>query len=231
MNCQSAREQIADTLATGRVEMTRELAGHVQFCEGCRTFYAQQAGQFRAMNSGLGAMVNESVPPSLLPRVRAQMEEKASRPGWVSNPLTAAGAMAVVLLAVIFFSRVEKKPLESPVAAIQTLDEERLEVRQYGQTAAAAEVSTSRPRVIHGKASRAASVNEIAATPEVIVLRQEREAFARFLAELPREREAAVALTQAAPQKDEPPVEIARLQIAELEVKPLDSIAPDKDLN
>jgi hypothetical protein len=231
MNCQGAREQIAETLAAGQVELSGDLTEHLQSCTGCQTFCAEQTELFRAMDSGLGAMVNESVPPSLLPRVRARLEEKAPRPGWISNRLTAAAAMAVVLLAVIFFSRVEKKSLKSPVAAIQTSSEERSEARQYGQTEAAAEVPTPKPRVIHGKATRAASIKEIAATPEVIVLRQEREVFARFLAELPREREAAVALTQAAPQKDEPPVEIARLQIDELKVEPLDSTAPDKESN
>jgi hypothetical protein len=231
MNCHSAREQIADTLAAGRVELARELTGHVQSCAGCRSYTAQQAELFRAMDSGLRAMANEAMPASLLPRVRARMEEKVSRRGWLSSPLTAAVAMAVVLLAVIFFSRVAKQPLEMPVAAVPALRKDRPEPHQHGESATTATVLPREPKVIHAKASRAADDKEIVAAPEVLVLRQEREAFARFLAELPKEREVAVALTQAAPQKDEQPVEIAGLQIDELKVKPLDSTASDRDLN
>jgi len=231
MNCQNAREQITDLLAAGSVELTGELTGHVQSCAGCGIFYAQQEELFRAMDSGLSAMANQPVPASLLPRVRARMEEDTSRRGWASNPLTVAAVMVVVLLVVIFFPRDPKKPLETPVAAIPTHIKDRPEAHQHGEIAAAAAVLPAPPKVIHPKANRTADAQGIAAASEVIVLRQEREAFAQFLAELPKDGEAAVALTRAAPQNDEQPVEIAGLQIDELEVKLLDSTAPDEDLN
>jgi len=60
------------------------------------------------------------------------------------------------------------------------------------------------------------------ALPEVMVFPEERAAFARFVAELPREQEEAVALTGAAPSNDELTAEIMALEIESLEVKYLD---------
>ncbi|MGA2299750.1 MAG: hypothetical protein ABSG77_03525 [Candidatus Acidiferrum sp.] len=221
MNCHNAREQITDMLAAGSVELTRELAGHVQSCAGCGAFYAQQAELFRAMDSALSAMANEPVPPSLLPKVRARMEERESRRGWFPNPMTAAATLAAVFLAVMFFPRVEKKALEKPVAALPTHILDRWEARRTGTIAAAAAL-TPRPRVSHAKANRAAGVKEVSPAPGVIVLVEERQAFARFVAELPDEREVALALTRPASALEDVPVEIALLQIESLELKPLE---------
>ncbi len=222
MNCQNARTQITDRLAAGHVELTRELAGHVQSCAGCGTFYAQQAELFRAMDCGLSAMANEPVPASLLPRVRARMEQRVLRRGWVASRLTVATVMAVVLLFVIFFPRDEKKPLETPVAAIPTVSKDRSVVHQPGEIAAAPAVLPATPKVIHARASRTADAQGIAAAPEVIVLVEERQAFARFVAELPKEREVALALTRPAPAPEDVPVEIALVRIESLELRLLE---------
>ncbi len=231
MNCQNAREQITDTLAGGSAELTGELTAHVETCAGCGAFYVQQAELFRAVDSGVSAMANEPVPASLLPRVRARMEERIPRRSWVSSALTAAAALAVVVLVAIFHPLVEKKPKGMPVSAIPALSKDNPEVHQHTGIVTAVAALPRGPKVIHAEASRGTCAEGIAAVPEVIVLRQEREAFARFLAELPKEKEIAEALTQAAPQKDEQPVETALLQIGELEVRPLDPAAPDQDLN
>ena len=57
---------------------------------------------------------------------------------------------------------------------------------------------------------------------EVIVLADQREAFARFVAELPKEKEATAGLTRPASEPEGVPVEIALLQIHELKVEPLE---------
>jgi len=58
--------------------------------------------------------------------------------------------------------------------------------------------------------------------PEVIVLAEERQAFAKLVAELPKEKEVALALTRPAPAVPDVPVEIALLMIGIVEVKPLE---------
>ena len=98
MNCQSAKEQITDTLAAGSVELTGDLTGHVRSCSGCGTFYARQAELFRAIDSALSAMANEPVPASLLPRVRAQMEETHVSSLWLYRPLPIAAILVIACL-------------------------------------------------------------------------------------------------------------------------------------
>jgi len=222
MNCQSAREQIINTLAASHGELAGELAAHVKSCGGCRTFYAKQAELFGALDSGVSAMANEPVPASLLPRVRARMEERESRRGWVLSPLAVAAALAVVLLVVIFVPRALKKPLEMPVAVNPALIKDRPEAHQRRNIGTAALALPRGPKVVHAKASRPAGAKDTAAAPEVIVLRQEREAFARLVGALLEEREVALALTRPAPAPADSPVEIALLHIESLELNPLE---------
>ena len=98
MNCQVARVQITDSLAAGSMKLTKDLAGHVQSCAGCGTFYAQQAELFRAMDSGLGTMANEPIPASLLPRVRARMEVAHAVSSWFYRLVPVAGILVVACL-------------------------------------------------------------------------------------------------------------------------------------
>jgi len=222
MNCISAREQITDSLAAGHAGLTGELTGHVQSCAGCGIFYAQQEELFRAMDSGLSAMANQPVPASLLPRVRARTEEGGPRRGWVFSPLAAAAAMAVVLLVVIFFPRALKKPLGIPIAVNPALIKDRPEAHQRRDIGTAALALPRGPKVVHPKASRPAGAKETAAAPEVIVLRQEREAFARLVGVLLEEREVALALARPATAPTDAPVEIALLHIESLKLNPLE---------
>lgn len=130
MNCQGAREQTVDTLATGRVEMTREVAGHIQSCAECRTFYAQQDAFFRAMDSGLGAMVNESVPLSLLPRVRARMAETHTVSPWFYRLLPAAAVLVIACLIVLPLVRRSSRSRSVQVAVIPERSENGGEPRR-----------------------------------------------------------------------------------------------------
>jgi hypothetical protein len=59
-------------------------------------------------------------------------------------------------------------------------------------------------------------------TAEVLVLREEQQAYVHFVNELSKDRDAAVALTLAAHASEDVPVEIALLAINSVEVKPLE---------
>jgi predicted anti-sigma-YlaC factor YlaD len=98
MNCKGARERITDSLAAGQANLVGGLAIHVQSCEECRTFCAQQGQLFRAMDTGLRAMANEPAPPSLLPGVRARMQETYARRPWFYRLLPVAAILIVAAL-------------------------------------------------------------------------------------------------------------------------------------
>ena len=232
MNCQSAKEQITDMLAAGSVELTRDLTGHVQSCPGCGTFYARQAEMFRAMESGLSAMANEPVPVSLLPRVRARLEARASSRKWLFQVLTASAVAAVILLAV-YVPRGTKRP---PSVAVKEVPATRQEAPtppelRLDQIAVSVAAPRREPRVAHKKTGRLPDTTQTTAGSGVIVLGEEREAFARFVAELPEKRDVAMALTRPAPQSKAQALEISPLQVIGLEIALLDPDTGDENLN
>jgi len=231
MNCQNAREQLTDMLATGHGEIAGELRDHLHDCAGCRKFHAQEAELFRVMESGLSAMVSEPVPVSLLPMLRAQWDSNQTHRNWLSHTLTLTGAMALVLFAVILFPRSVKRHTEVSVTAIPTLVRNTPAATQHEQVTAAANTPRLTPKVVHANPGHPAHGTGTPSVPEVLVLREEREAFALFLAELPREREIAVALTRPAPQGDEQAVEVTLLKTGVLNIRLLEPATPDEDLN
>jgi hypothetical protein len=62
---------------------------------------------------------------------------------------------------------------------------------------------------------------------EVIVLAEEREAFAKFVAAIPSNENVAVALSRPAPSVPGAPVEIALLQVSSMKVDPLEGTPRD----
>jgi hypothetical protein len=98
MNCKNARERITDALANGQMKLAGEVAVHLLACEGCRAYHAQQAELFRAMDSGLRAMANEPVPPSLLTGVRVRLEETRTSSHWLYRLLPVSAVLVVAAL-------------------------------------------------------------------------------------------------------------------------------------
>src|SRR5271166_6063082 len=113
MNCNNAKQQITDTLAAGQAELGPEITIHLQACEGCRAFYVQQAKLFRAIGSGLHAIANEPVPPSLLPGIRVQLgDQSVIRRAWIPRWGLAVVAAAIILTVSVGY--VKRRPVRNP---------------------------------------------------------------------------------------------------------------------
>ncbi len=224
MNCQNAREQITDLLAAGRVELTGELAGHVQSCAGCGTFYAQQAKLFRAMDSALSAMANEPMPLSLLPRVRARMEETRTLSPWFYRLLPIAAILVIAYLIAFPLARRSLRSDGVQVAVIPKRSESRVQSRpplagQPETLKVPPATREQRPRhsVRLPAAQRPAQTAEVA----VLVSSEESQGLLQLAAAVPRSPQWAQAMLH--------PVDLARTQIepiepieiASLEVSPL----------
>jgi len=163
------------------------------------------------------------VPPSLVPRVKARLtRELPSASAWA--PWGMAAVAAAVLAAALGSpllnrpkyhsvlserAKVAAHSIESPVVA--TREPPGAEKPSLGRQPKRASAPTSR---------QGAEVSEV--MPEVIVLPEERAAFARFVAEPPRNQEVALASTRAAPPNDEVTAEIVALKIEGLELESLD---------
>lgn len=220
MSCERYRDKLIAGLADGQTPLDGDVAMHLRGCQECKRFYEAQATLFEAIDSGVRSMVNETVPSSLLPRVRAGVVDvELPRRSWgIAWGFAAVAGAAVLVIGISLLKQIPERITKSSVGPSV------VEPAVHGLTSATqSQVSAGGPRR-HVRLTRAARVpKESANTPEVIVLAEERAAFARFVSDLPEEREVAVAFTRPAARPGDEAVEIALLQIDELEVKPLES--------
>jgi hypothetical protein len=101
--CEDYRVSLMDAAASDAAP-SHELSLHLDACLACSRAFAEEKQLFGAIDAGLRAETNAKVPTSLLPRVRAQLNEQpVPRHSWV--PVGAVVVAAVALLAVIVFAR------------------------------------------------------------------------------------------------------------------------------
>ncbi|MGB2632542.1 MAG: hypothetical protein WAM58_01280 [Candidatus Acidiferrum sp.] len=223
MNCQQCQQKILDSLAAGESRLAIEVAVHENSCEACSQFLAAQLHLFRSLEIGLRSLVNAPVPASLLPGVRARMEQEpvsryAAIPRW---SFVAVAAAAILAVSAAYVLRHSANRLHLP----QTIS------APASQTAANPETSTTPLRESPTLFTPPASTRVIRARPsppdpQVIVSTEERQAYAKFVAEAPEQEADTLALApsgQPVPEAAEDPAEIALLQIESLEVKPLEA--------
>lgn len=217
MSCEGYRDKLIAALAGGESVPAEDVALHLRSCAECTEFYETQVHLFGAIDAGLRVMLNETVPASLLPRVRARVADaEMPRRMWgVGWGFAAVATAAVLVLGIGLLKR-------SP-GSISKLSGGPPVVEPGVHDVTQPHVSAAGPRrhVTLTKATRVSEGN--ANGPEVIVLAEERVAFVRFVTDLPEEKDVAVALTRAATGEKADAVEIALLQIDELNVKPLES--------
>jgi hypothetical protein len=223
MNCMQYQARILESLAAGESVQPAELSSHQEFCAACREFFVAQQSLFQSVDTGLRSIMNETVPASLLAGVRARMEEP-STPGHArySNwSLAAVAAVAILAISIDYsFRRTESHQDSRGIASTAS--------PSAGNPQPGAQPVQRSAKILRKpSAKRPGSVTSSAPEPEVIVLPEERQAFARFVAKIPEERAVAVALTRHAPVEAEDSVAIALLQIDSLDVKPLEPTAKE----
>ena len=81
MFCESYRQPLMDAAASGE-PLNRALATHVVGCEGCCAAFAEERVLFATIEDSLGVRSNAPAPPSLLPRVRAQIAARPTKTTW-----------------------------------------------------------------------------------------------------------------------------------------------------
>jgi hypothetical protein len=81
MFCESYRQPLMDAAASGE-SLNRALATHVVGCEGCSVAFAEERALFATIEDSLEFRSNAPVPPSLVPRVRAQIAASPTKTTW-----------------------------------------------------------------------------------------------------------------------------------------------------
>ena len=222
MNCERIRENLVNSLAARESPLSGELALHVRSCDSCRSFYENESTLLFSIDAGLRIMGKQEMPPSLLPGLRARLSDQpASRsariPAW-----SFAAAVAAVVVLFIGVNHLRRQPgAQSNLAASSiTAPAPVSNPAPPQQLAPKAKVTQQPVTRKHAKPAIPEAVSAEASS-EVIVLAEEREAFARFAAEIPQRQEIALALTKPASAQPGAPVEIALLQIVKMDLAPL----------
>jgi len=226
MSCEGYRDKLVDALASGESWLAADVAMHLRACAECKRFYEAQVHLFGAIDSRVRAMVNETVPASLLPRVRARIEEvRAPRLVW--RPAWGVVAIAAMILVVsLGFVRRSGSLRDAGLTKAPTAVAIRTETVPFMAMPRKAASAAVNPRRRPGNKTEM-RIDRPREVPEVIVLAEEREAFVRFVARISVDPRRAVALTRPAPPQRDLPVEIALLQIEKLKVNLLEPTAEE----
>lgn len=214
MNCRMVRERIEESLPAELAAPAPEFLAHCERCADCRAFYERERALFAAIDNGMQGIVNEPVPVSLLPRVRAALERTAvPGPFWMRGwgVALAAGVLALSLGLLMKNTRHhetvtggESLPAITAASAVGT------------------ESSASRGEPQRKKA-RLARVRTSEPEAKIIVRADERAAFLRYVAG--RTREPVQVVAGAERSEDEPglrAVDIAPLEVSRIEIDALD---------
>lgn len=226
MNCHTAQNKITDALAD-QVVLPPDVAWHRGNCVACQAFYERQHQLFAAMDAALVNAVNEPVPLSFLLRLRAQLDQAAApRSLCIPRWTYAALAAAMLFLTVLGFR-------SHPPRHDSNSRSNRVIARtDHGPAPEPPPISTetAHPYDAAVRAEKKASpgfAQPSEAVPPVIVLAEEQHAYARFVASGRQAPGLRSALNPATPEQTDAPIDIALIEIQDVEIARLDSINGD----
>jgi hypothetical protein len=108
---------LIEAVASG-VQPQGELRAHLDACAACHATFAQELTLFSSIDAGLHVTANAEVPASLLPHVRARLDEAAAtRRNWMPQWFALASAALMVLAFfgthAVWRTNVVQKPVET----------------------------------------------------------------------------------------------------------------------
>ncbi len=226
MPCEHYKDALIEASATGAVPQG-ELQAHLTECACCRAAFEQEQSLFTAIDSGLHSAANTEVPTSLLPRVRAALDEVAVAhpPRWL-QPLVFASSSVVLAFMVFLIARPhhavpENAASQGPVVAPTPMTP-GTNVNPGKIPATPTETASTRANPPHTVRNSTFFHPVASSNPEVLVPPNERVAFARLVAALNERSEVGKALLSQTAEKKDALVSVDPLQIADLEIKPLE---------
>jgi len=225
MPCEYFKNALVEAAATGAAPQG-ELRAHLETCESCRAAFAQEQSLFQAIDSGLPAAVNADVPPSLLPRVRASLDDAAAaRSRWfVSWPVLASAAVSVaVLFAVVVLrqNHIARNPENSVVSNPSSpLASVSPELRDSSTQAVPPSVSARSHFSVARNSTSRSTLERHTPQPEVLVPRNQELLLASY-AQQWGARKRAPLLAANLDDTTVTPLEVDPIQIDQLDVKPL----------
>lgn len=225
MPCEHYKDALIDAAASGAAP-SGELRVHLSECASCRAALDEEQSLFSAIDSSLHASVNADVPSSLLPRVRAQLDEViVPRFRWL-QPIVFASASVALAFVVYLMARphhatpeeiAKQSPIVVPAPTVPATSGDPEGTSPEGIQSAAIPVR-------HSYAARNSTDRHSSASgnPEVLVPPDEREGLAQFVATLKQHKDFAAAFLAQRREKKDAPVGVDSLQISDIEIKLLE---------
>ncbi len=221
MPCEYNKDALIEAAATGGVPQG-ELRAHLAGCVSCRAAFEQEQSLFTAIDSGLRTTANDEVPPSLLPRVRAAVDEAVfTHTYWVNrwSVLTAAALAVVVIFKVSILRHTNSGGYRQDSVVISSTPRPKQAPPSVVSSARSKLTAASLPTLSQVKnALPQEALSSRSSTLEVLVPDEERVALERFLG---AEQEAATQISLA-PRPPQKIVDISPLEIAKLDLAPID---------
>ncbi len=216
MSCERYRDKLVDALASGEGAPGGEIATHLRVCSDCRGFYEAQRLLFGAIDSGVRVVMNEAVPPSLLPGVRARMEEvQVAGTDWKFSWNVLAAAAVVALAALGFVARHE--PRTTPVL-VETAASAGIVPGKIAKVPATEKAGHPTIRRSHKESGESYPSTESAnASSKVLLPAEERVGYEQYIRTV-----RAGSRSPAREAKFVDPIEIVPQEIAQLEIQKLE---------
>ena len=225
MPCEHYKDALIDAAAAGAAPQG-ELRAHLAGCASCRAAFDQEQSIFSAIDSGLHASANAEVPASLLPRVRARLDESAiAGPRGSSSWFALAGAAvaAAAFFLVVITRQNNPRPTPTNIVANRTAAPRVLPTVQGAPRSVLPKNGNSVPRTPVSTTRNSAPPAELAShklTPEILVPRDQETLLASYAQQWDSGKHPPL-LAGEVDQKASALLEISPIQIPELDVKPL----------
>lgn len=224
MPCESYKNALTEAAATA-AEPQSELRAHLEACDPCRAAFAAEQSLFSSIDMGLQAKANAEIPATLLPGVRVRLNgETLPSRSWVNARLVLAGAATLAF--VFLMTQVHWRPntVQKPVNTVaNNVPSPSAISKPLNQNPAPVLTPTEHP-VAHPQVAITKRVvpREFLTIrnldPEVLVPRDQEILLASYQQDW-QSRKRAPLLTESPDVATLTPLELAPIQIAQLDVK------------
>jgi hypothetical protein len=219
MPCQHHKDALIEAAASGAA-LQGDLRAHLDACVPCRAAFEQEQALFASIDAGLHVTANAEMPASLLPRLRARLDdESAPRRVWDTNWLALASAAVMI---VAFFAARAVWRTSVTDKAVETAGKANVKPSQNQEPSVVPPEENNSPSrrrlVIVSRPPGPETLITGKAMPKVLVPRDQEVLVAEY-AEQWRLHKRAPLLAQDSDATILAPLQVAQIQIDELDVK------------
>jgi hypothetical protein len=221
MPCEQIQDALMDLAATS-AQPDAALREHLAACASCRAVFEREQFLFASIDAGVRQSANAPIPSAFLQRLEARIAQEATPQRTQHWTWLYVAAFSTAALIVVLLPLLRPRNTAQRIASNATPRPRQNAAQEKSAPSRLANAAPTAPRVAKHSARPTATQN-----PEVLIPPDEREALARYISNISQDEPLASALLQPAPQSADEHPSIEPLQVALLDVKPLEEKAPE----